>query len=206
MIALQGFHDLVQQIVLRAEPPGQDWGDIVLIAATVALAVGTIVLVKVTAYYARQTRSLVGQTERLADHTSSLAASTQQSVTQASLRQQLENSMFMWVRINEKYDPIVEIGRSRGWPEDGSGLIEVDWGMLRSLFNEIDFFAYFVVEDVIKDETALSYFRFRLSDYIKVIMKHYASANTRHDLRNEFHYFNRLIMKWDINIPDDEAN
>jgi len=113
--------------------------------------------------------------------------------------------MYLWERINEKYDPIVEIGRSKGWPKDGSGLIEVPWQMLRSLFREIDFFAYLVVVDVIKDEIALSYFRFNLSGYIKVIMKHYASADTRHDLRDQYHYFNRLIKKWNIDVPDEET-
>jgi hypothetical protein len=52
MILLQGFHDLVQQIVLRAEPSGPDWGEITLAAATVALAA-------ITGYYAVQTNRLV---------------------------------------------------------------------------------------------------------------------------------------------------
>ena len=122
----------------------------------------------------------------------------------ASRREQIETCMYMWERINEKYDPVVEIG-SKGWPKDGSGLTEVPWQMLRSLFREIDFFAYLVVVDVIKDEKALSYFRFNLSDYIKVIMKHYASADTRHDLRDQYHYFNRLIKKWNIDVTDEET-
>lgn len=196
MTVLLGSYNLLQQL------EGPDW---YIVIPTIVLAFGTLYLVKVTNHYARQTEKLVGQTERLAGQTERLAASTQQSVTQASLRQQLETSMYLWERINEKYDPIAAIGRAKGYPKDGSGVIEVDWEMLRSLFNEIDFFAYLVDVDMIKDEKALSYFRHRLTGYIKTIMRHYASANTGRNLRDEFHYFNRLVKKWNIDIPNEKS-
>ena len=77
--------------------------------------------------------------------------------------------------------------------------------MLSPLVREIDFFAYLVLHDQIKDEKVLGYYRGPLSEDIKVIMKHYASADIRHDLLEQYPDFNRLIKKWNINIPDEET-
>jgi cell division protein FtsL len=185
------LHQIIAKNLSSSSP---DW----MIISTIILAVGTAVLVIVTYYYARQTRRLVGQTERL-------ATSTEQSVTQASHFEQIKTSMYLWERINEKYDPIIKIGRSKGWPKDKSGIIDVGWEMLSPLVREIDFFAYLVLHDQIKDEKVLGYYRGPLSEDIKVIMKHYASADIRHDLLEQYPDFNRLIKKWNINIPDEET-
>jgi hypothetical protein len=198
MIVLQGFHDLVQQIVLRAEPPGPDW---YIILPTIALAIGTAVLVIVTAYYARQTNSLVGQTDRMASQTERLATSKQQLVTRTSLSEQIKNSRDVWVRINEKYDPIIEIMRS----EDQSRFTDDRWNMLRPLAWDIDYFAFLILTGEISDETLLSYYRRALSGYIEAIMRNYATAGEREDLRNEYPNFNRLINKWNINVPNEES-
>jgi hypothetical protein len=122
-----------------------------------------------------------------------------------SRSEQIKTSRDLWERINEKYDPIIEIGRSKGWPKDKSGLIDVPWAMVRSLVAEIDYFAYLILMDEIKDEAVLRYYRHHLSSYIEVIMKHYASADYRHDLRDQYSHFDRLIKKWNINIPDEET-
>jgi hypothetical protein len=195
LITAQGLQNLLRQTNQTGGSEGPDW---YIIIPTIFLAIGTIVLVIVTGYYARQTKRLVGQTERL-------ATSTQQSVTQASQGEQIKTSRDLWECINEKYDPIIEIGRSKGWPKDKSGLIDVPLAMLRSLFCEIDYFAYLVLVDVIMDEKVLGYYKHHLSSYIEVIMKHYASADYRHDLRDQYPDFNRLIKKWNINIPDEET-
>jgi hypothetical protein len=166
------------------------------------LALGTAVLVIVTAYYASQTKRLVGQTKRLVGQTERLATSTEQSVTQASQGEQIKTIRYLWERINEKYDPIIKIGRSQGWPEDGSGIIDVGWEMLSPLVREIDYFAFLVLMDDIRD---VRYYRHRLSRYIATIMRHYASPNIRHDLRDQYPDFNRLIMEWNINMPDEET-
>src|SRR5918995_3074366 len=173
-----------------------------MVISSIILALGTAVLVIVTAYYASQTKRLVGQTERLVGQTERLATLTQQSVTQASQREQIKTSRYLWERINEKYDPIIKIGRSQGWPEDGSGIIDVGWEMLSPLVREIDYFAFLVLMDEIRD---VRYYRHRLSGYIATIMRHYASANIRHDLRDQYPDFNRLIMGWNINMPDEET-
>jgi hypothetical protein len=78
--------------------------------------------------------------------------------------------------------------------------------MLRPLFREIDFFAYLVLHDQIKDEKVLGYYRDRLSEYIEAIMECYASSpDIRYDLRDQYPDFNRLIERWNINIPDEET-
>jgi hypothetical protein len=81
----------------------------------------------------------------------------------------------------------------------------VPWEMLSPLVAEIDYFAFLILMDEIRDDKALRYYRHRLSGYIEVIMKHYASADIRNDLRDQYPDFNRLIKKWNINIPDEEA-
>lgn len=166
------LHQIIAEYLSSSSP---DW----MVISTIILAVGTAVLVIVTYYYARQTRRLVGQTERL-------ATSTEQSVTQASHFEQIKTSRYLWERINEKYDPIIKIGRSKGWPKDKSGIIDVGWEMLSPLVEEIDYFAYLVLLNQIKDEKVLGYYRGRLSEDIKVIMRHYASPNIRHDLRDQY--------------------
>jgi hypothetical protein len=193
MVVFQGLHNLLRLTNQTGEVT--EGTDLYLVYATIVLAVGTAVLVIVTAYYARQTRRLVGQTERL-------ATSTEQSVTQASHFEQIKTSMYLWEHINEKYDPIVEINRSK----DKSRFTDDPWKMLRPLFREIDLFAYLVLHDQIKDEKVLGYYRDRLSEYIKAIMECYASSpDIRHDLREQYHDFTRLIKKWNIKIPDEET-
>jgi hypothetical protein len=54
----------------------------------------------------------------------------------------------------------------------------------------------------IRDATLLSYYRPALSGYIEAIMET-SSPDIRHDLRDQYPYFNRLIERWNINIPDE---
>ena len=183
MSVLLGFHNLLQQT------EGPDW-----------LVISTFVLVGVTAYYAIQTRSLVGQTKTLASQTEKLATSTQQSVTRESLSEQIKTSRDVWVRINEKYDPIIEIMRS----EDQSTFTEDRWKKLRPLAWDINYFAFLVIVGEIRDATLLSYYRPALSGYIEAIMRNYATPTIRHDLREEFPNFDRLIEIWNIDVPDEE--
>lgn len=122
-----------------------------------------------------------------------------------SRSEQIKTSRDLWERINEKYNPIREIGKSKGWPKDQSGVIDVRWAMVRSLVAEIDYFAYLILMDEIKDEAVLRYYRHHLSSYIEVIMKHYSSPDYRHDLRDQYSDFDRLIKKWNINLPDEET-
>jgi hypothetical protein len=125
--------------------------------------------------------------------------------TRTSRSEQIKTSRDLWERINEKYGPIIEIGRTKGWPSDGSGIIDVPWAMVWSLVAEIDYFAYLILVDEIKDEVALGYYRRHLSDYIEVIMKHYTSADNRYFLHDQYRDFDKLIKKWNINIPDEET-
>lgn len=46
-----------------------------------------------------------------------------------SRSEQIKTSRDLWERINEKYDPIIEIGKSKEWPKDQSGVIDVPWAM-----------------------------------------------------------------------------
>ena len=62
-------------------------------------------------------------------------------------REQIKTSRYLWERVNEKYDPITEIGRSRVWV----GIIDVPWVMLRSVVGEIDYFAYLILVDELQD-------------------------------------------------------
>jgi hypothetical protein len=197
LIAVQGVHNLLRQ---TNQTGGSEGPDLYIVIPTIVLAIGTAVLVGVTAYYARQTRSLVGQTERLASQTERLATSTQQSVTQASLRQQLETSMYMWERINEKYDPIIEIMRS----EDKSRFTDDRWKMLRPLAWDIDYFAFLIITGEIKDKTLVSYYRLALSGYIEAIMRDYATG-FQYDLLDQFPNFNELVKIWNIKVPKDMA-
>ncbi|HEV2877381.1 MAG TPA: hypothetical protein VGW09_08905, partial [Nitrososphaeraceae archaeon] len=122
-----------------------------------------------------------------------------------SRSEQIKTSRDLWERINEKYDPIREIGKSKGWPKDQSGVIDVPWAIVRSLVAVIDYFAYLILMDEIKDEAVLRYYRHHLSSYIEVIMKHYSSPDYRHDLRDQYSDFDRLIKKWNINLPEEET-
>jgi hypothetical protein len=122
--------------------------------------------------------------------------------TRTSLSEQIKTSRDVWVRINEKYDPIIAIMRS----EDKSAFTDDRWKMLRPLAWDIDYFAFLVIAGEIRDATLLRYYRPALSGYIEAIMKSYAtSADIRHDLREEFPNFDRLIGIWNINIPDEET-
>jgi hypothetical protein len=127
------------------------------------------------------------------------------SRARTSKSEQIKTSRDLWERINEKYDPIIEIGRSQGWPNNGSGIIDVPWPMIRSLVMEIDYFAHLILMDEIKDETALRYYRHHLSSYIETIMRHYASPDYRHDLRDQYSDFDSLIRRWNINMPDNDS-
>jgi hypothetical protein len=114
-----------------------------------------------------------------------------------SRSEQIKLSREVWVRINEKYDPIIEIMRS----EDQSRFTEDRWNMLRPLAWDIDYFAFLIITGEIKDETLVSYYRLALSGYIEAIMRDYATADDRESLRNEYRHFNRLINEWNINVP-----
>jgi hypothetical protein len=116
--------------------------------------------------------------------------------------EQIKTSRDLWEHINEKYDPIREKA-TKGWPKDGSGIIDVPWPLLSSLFRETDYFAYLVLEDEIKDEVVIRYYKHYLSDYIETILKHYASPDKRHDLYDNYIYFERLVRRWKINRPED---
>lgn len=119
--------------------------------------------------------------------------------------EQIKTSRVLLERINEKYDPIIEIGKSKGWPKDQSGVIDVPWAMVRSLVGEIDYFTYLILMDEIKDKAVLRYYRHHLSSYIEVIMKHYSSPDYRPDLCDQYSGFDRLIKKWNSNLPDEET-
>lgn len=123
-----------------------------------------------------------------------------------SRSEQIKTSRDLWQLINDKYDPIIEITRNKGWPADKSGHIVVPWAMLSSLAREIDYFAYLVLIDEIKDKGVLNYYKKPLSDYIESILKYYTSPDERHDLYEGYYNFRELIKKWDINRPDEETN
>lgn len=121
--------------------------------------------------------------------------------TRTSLSEQIKTSRDVWVRINEKYDPIIQIMRS----EDRSGFTVDPWKKLRPLAWDIDYFAFLIITGEIRDATLLSYYRPALSGYIEAIMRNYATTPTiRHDLREEFPNFDRLIEIWNIDVPDEE--
>jgi hypothetical protein len=122
------------------------------------------------------------------------------SRTKAPKSEQIKTSRYFWERINEKYDPIVEVNRS----QDKSRFTDDRWKMLRPLAREIDYFAFLIIKGEITDETTLSYYELNLSGYIEAIMKHYATADVRSDLRDQYPNFNKLIKKWNIKVPKDE--
>jgi hypothetical protein len=124
--------------------------------------------------------------------------------TRTSRSEQIRISRDLWEHINEKYDPIREKG-TKGWPKDESGNIDVPWPLFTSLFREIDYFAYLVLENEIKDEVVISYYKHYLSDYIETILTDYASPNIRHDLYENYYYFERLVRKWGIKRPEEET-
>jgi hypothetical protein len=118
--------------------------------------------------------------------------------------EQIKTSRDLWEHINEKYDPIREKG-SKDWPKDESGNIDVPWPLFTSLFREIDYLAYLVLEKEIKDEVVINYYKHYLSDYIETILTDYASPNIRHDLYENYYYFERLVRKWGIKRPEEET-
>ena len=125
--------------------------------------------------------------------------------TRTSRSEQLKTSREVWSLINEKYDPIKEIGRTKGWPKDKSSIIGVPAHMVWSLVREIDYFAYLVLVDEIKDEKVLGYYRHYLSHNIITIMRYYASSDDRRFLYEDYKNLYGLIEKWNINVPDEET-
>ena len=77
--------------------------------------------------------------------------------------------------------------------------------MVWSVVAEIDYFAYLILIGEIKDEVVLGYYRPRLSEYIEVIIRHYTPADNRWNLSEEYRDFDRLIRRWNINVPDEET-
>jgi hypothetical protein len=104
------------------------------------------------------------------------------------------------VGINEKYDPIVAIMRS----EDKSRFTDDRWKMLRPLFWEIDYFAFLILMEEFKDEDAFRYYRDNLPRILEAIMRNYATADDREDLRDQYPNFNTLVNEWNINVPYEE--
>jgi hypothetical protein len=128
------------------------------------------------------------------------------SRARTSWSEQIKICRDLWQHINDKFDPILEIARNKGWPADKSGHIVVPWTMLSSLVREIDYFAYLVLIDEINDKGVLNYYKKPLSEYIEIILKHYASPDERHDLYEGYDNFRELINKCNINRPDEETN
>jgi hypothetical protein len=120
-----------------------------------------------------------------------------------SRSEQIKTSRDVWVRINEKFDPIREIARKKGWSK--SGRIDVPMHLVWSLVAEIDYFAYLILYGEINDKVVLDYYSGPLSHYIESIMKYYASADDRYFLSDDFRNLYGLIKKWNINIPDEET-
>jgi hypothetical protein len=120
--------------------------------------------------------------------------------TRTSQSEQIKTSRDVWVRINEKYDPIIEIMRS----EDKSRFTDDRWKMLRPLAWDIDYFAFLIITGEIKDKTLVSYYRLVLSGYIEAIMRDYATG-FQYDLLDQFPNFNELVKIWNIKVPKDMA-
>jgi hypothetical protein len=84
--------------------------------------------------------------------------------SRTSRSEQIKTSRDLWERINEKYDLIIEIGMSKGWPKDRSGVTDVSWAILM---------------DEIGDKAVLRYSK-ASSIYIYIeVMKHYSSPDYR---------------------------
>lgn len=75
------------------------------------------------------------------------------------------------------------------------------WPVVR----EIDYFAYLIVVDEIKDKVVLNYYKTPLSQYINSILKYYTPPEQREYLYRDYEYFDKLITKWEINRPDEET-
>jgi hypothetical protein len=109
----------------------------------------------------------------------------------------------MWERINVRLDKIQEIANTKEWNKLGQKDIELKdlWPVVR----EIDYFAYLIVVDEIKDKVVLNYYKTPLSQYINSILKYYTPPEQREYLYRDYEYFNKLITKWEINRPDEET-
>jgi hypothetical protein len=91
-----------------------------------------------------------------------------------SRREQIKTSRYMWERINVRLDKIQEIANTKEWNKLGQKDIELKdlWPVVR----EIDYFAYLIVVDEIKDKVVLNYYKTPLSQYINSILKYYTIA------------------------------
>lgn len=109
----------------------------------------------------------------------------------------------MWERINVRLDKIQEIANTKEWNKLGQKDIELKdlWPVVR----EIDYFAYLIVVDEIKDKVVLNYYKTPLSQYINSILKYYTPLEQREYLYRDYEYFDKLITKWEINRPDEET-
>jgi hypothetical protein len=126
------------------------------------------------------------------------------SHTQASRHEQIKTSMYMWERINVKYDMIR--AESKGWEEyRKSGHMGVPTDMLWSLIREIDYFAHLILSGVVKDEVVQPYYKKYLSLYIRAVLRYYTPPDQRYQVYEEYSYFDELIKKWNINISDEET-
>lgn len=83
----------------------------------------------------------------------------------------------MWERINVRLDKIQEIANTKEWNKLGQKDIELKdlWPVVR----EIDYFAYLIVVDEIKDKVVLNYYKTPLSQYINSILKYYTPPEQR---------------------------
>ena len=83
----------------------------------------------------------------------------------------------MWERINVRLDKIQEIANTKEWNKLGQKDIELKdlWPVVR----EIDYFAYLIVLDEIKDKVVLNYYKTPLSQYINSLLKHYTPPEQR---------------------------
>jgi hypothetical protein len=127
------------------------------------------------------------------------------SHTRASRSEQIKMSWDLWERINEKYDRIREGVGTKEWPKDKSGYVAVPTHMVWSLIRKIDFLAYLILVEYIKDEEVLRYYKTYLSQYIEAILKYYTPPDRRYQVYEEYVYFNELITEWKINRLDEET-
>ena len=81
----------------------------------------------------------------------------------------------MWERINVRLDEIQEIANTKEWNKLGQKDIELKdlWPVVR----EIDYLAYLILNDEIKDKIVLDYYKTPLSQYIDNILKYYTPLN-----------------------------
>lgn len=125
------------------------------------------------------------------------------SYTQSSRHEQIKTSMYMWERINVKYDKIKEIAHTKKRNKWGGKDVPTD--MVWSLFREIDYFAHLILSGVIKDEVVQPYYKIYLSLYIEATLRYYWPPDQRYQVYEEYAYFDELVKKWNINIPDEKT-